>query len=160
MGFECGISLRNRETKKDTELFYLAKLSDKMDNKIKGISEELDDDTRYKLDYYKVEHFVDFLKKFHMLYSMYSDRVQDELEHYLYTNEIMRQGIKDRSDIKNHIVICGMHHELIHFIRRENPDRPLSNEYTHMIYRENYEGGKSFIYHIFKTFVVLRPSLL
>ena len=37
-------------------------------------------------------------------------------KNYLYTNEIMRQGIKDRNDIKNHIVICGMHHELIHFI--------------------------------------------
>ena len=28
----------------------------------------------------------------------------------------MRQGIKDRSDIKGHIIICGMHHEIIHFI--------------------------------------------
>ena len=37
-------------------------------------------------------------------------------KNYLYTNEIMRQGIKDRSDIKGHIIICGMHHEIIHFI--------------------------------------------
>ena len=37
-------------------------------------------------------------------------------KNYLYTNEIMRQGIKDRNDIKNHIIICGMHQELIHFI--------------------------------------------
>ena len=35
----------------------------------------------------------------------------------------MRQGIKDRNDIKNHIIICGMHHELIHFIL------PLRNKY-------------------------------
>ena len=44
-------------------------------------------------------------------------------KNYLYSNEIMRQGIKDRSDIKNHIIICGMHHELIHFIL------PLRNKY-------------------------------
>ena len=37
-------------------------------------------------------------------------------KNYLYTNEIMRQGIKDRNDIRNHIIICGMHYELIHFI--------------------------------------------
>ena len=35
---------------------------------------------------------------------------------YLYTNEIMRQGIKDRNDIRDHIIICGMHYEIIHFI--------------------------------------------
>ena len=87
MGFECGISLRNKETKKETELFYLARLSDKMDTKIKGISKELDNDTRYLLDYNKVEHFVDFLQKFHMLYIVYSERVLDGLEHYLYTDE-------------------------------------------------------------------------
>ena len=50
-------------------------------------------------------------------------------------------------------------HELIHFIRRENPDRPLSNEYTPLADRENYEGGKSFIYHIFKTFVITYMDL-
>ena len=44
-------------------------------------------------------------------------------KNYLYSNEIMRQGIKDRSDIKNHIIICGMHQELIHFIL------PLRNKY-------------------------------
>ena len=37
-------------------------------------------------------------------------------KNYLYKNEIMRQGIKDRNDIKNHIIICGMHHEILHFI--------------------------------------------
>ena len=44
-------------------------------------------------------------------------------KNYLYSNEIMRQGIKDRTDIKNHIIICGMHQELIHFIL------PLRNKY-------------------------------
>ena len=44
-------------------------------------------------------------------------------KNYLYSNEIMRQGIKDRHDIKNHIIICGMHQELIHFIL------PLRNKY-------------------------------
>ena len=44
-------------------------------------------------------------------------------KNYLYSNEIMRQGIKDRYDIKNHIIICGMHQELIHFIL------PLRNKY-------------------------------
>ena len=28
----------------------------------------------------------------------------------------MRQGIKDRNDIQHHVVICGMHPEIIHFI--------------------------------------------
>ena len=34
----------------------------------------------------------------------------------LNTNEIMRQGIKDRNDIQHHVIICGMHPEIIHFI--------------------------------------------
>ena len=40
-------------------------------------------------------------------------------------------------------------HELIYFIRREYP---ISN-------RVNYEGGESFIYHIFRTFVVTYMDL-
>ena len=86
MGFECGISLRNRETKKETGLFYLARLSDRMDNMAMSISTKLED-TRYEINYNKLAGFVDFLKKFHMIYIKYSDRVLDELEHYLYTNE-------------------------------------------------------------------------
>jgi len=60
-------------------------------------------------------------------------------KNYLYTNEIMRQGIKDRTDIKNHIVICGVHHELIHFIL------PLRGKYL----PEN----------LLKWIVILAPSL-
>ena len=37
-------------------------------------------------------------------------------KNYLYTNDIMREGIKDRNDIRHHIIICGMHHEILHFI--------------------------------------------
>ena len=37
-------------------------------------------------------------------------------KNYLNTNEIMRQGIKDRNDIQHHVIICGMHPEIIHFI--------------------------------------------
>jgi len=44
-------------------------------------------------------------------------------KNYLYSNEIMRQGIKDRNDINHHIIICGMHNELLHFIL------PLRNKY-------------------------------
>ncbi len=50
-------------------------------------------------------------------------------------------------------------HELIHFIRRENPDRPLSNEYTPMADKGPFEGGKSFIYHIFGGFIVMYMDL-
>ena len=49
--------------------------------------------------------------------------IENTEKNYLYSNEIMRQGIKDRNDIKNHIIICGMHQELIHFIL------PLRNKY-------------------------------
>ena len=37
-------------------------------------------------------------------------------KNYLNTNEIMRQGIRDRNDIQHHVIICGMHPEIIHFI--------------------------------------------
>ena len=60
-------------------------------------------------------------------------------KNYLYTNEIMRQGIKDRTDIKNHIIICGVHHELIHFIL------PLRSKYL----PEN----------LLKWIVILAPAL-
>ena len=34
----------------------------------------------------------------------------------LYSNGLLNQGINDHNDIRNHIVICGMHPELIQFI--------------------------------------------
>ena len=41
----------------------------------------------------------------------------DDLSKYeLNSNGISNQGLRDRNDIKNHIVICGMHPELIQFI--------------------------------------------
>ena len=43
--------------------------------------------------------------------------------HVIFTNEIIRQGINERNDINQHIVICGMHQEIIHFIL------PLRNKY-------------------------------
>ena len=46
-------------------------------------------------------------------------------------------------------------HELIHLIRRENPKESFSIEYTPQHDNLNYEGGKSFIYHIFGDFVVI-----
>ena len=41
----------------------------------------------------------------------------DDLEKYDFlSNDILNQGIRDHNEIKNHIVICGMHPELIQFI--------------------------------------------
>ena len=34
----------------------------------------------------------------------------------LFSNEIMKIGINDRSDIKHHVIICGMHNEIMHLI--------------------------------------------
>ena len=65
--------------------------------------------------------------------------LENNEKNYLYTNEIMRQGIKDRNDIKNHIIICGMHQELIQFIL------PLRN--------------KSLPEKLLKWIVILAPSL-
>ena len=50
-------------------------------------------------------------------------------------------------------------HELIHLIRRENPKESITNEYTPKTVNCNYEGGKSFIYHIFGGFPVLYIGL-
>ena len=43
--------------------------------------------------------------------------------HFVFTNEIIRQGINESKEINHHIVICGMHQEIIHFIL------PLRNKY-------------------------------
>jgi len=41
----------------------------------------------------------------------------DDFDKYgLYSNGMISQGINDQTNIKNHIVICGMHPELIQFI--------------------------------------------
>jgi len=79
-------------------------------------------------------------------------------------NNITSYNIEVNDSENYKIILKGLYtiiimHELIHFIRRENPDRPLSNEYTPMADKENYEGGKSFIYHIFGTFVVMYMDL-
>ena len=46
-------------------------------------------------------------------------------------------------------------HEIIHLIRREKPKEILTNEFTPKTNEFDYEGGKSFIYHIFGGFVIL-----
>ena len=50
-------------------------------------------------------------------------------------------------------------HEIMHLIRRENPKKSNSNEYSPKQDNLNYEGGKSFIYHIFGDFVVVYMDL-
>ena len=64
------------------------------------------------------------------------DKVEDN---YFYSNEIIHQSIKDRDDIINHVIICGMHPEIIHFIL------PLRAKYL----PENH----------LKWIVILAPSL-
>ena len=49
--------------------------------------------------------------------------INENEKNNLYSNEIIRRGIKDRSDINHHIIICGIHNELLHFIL------PLRNKY-------------------------------
>ena len=77
----------------------------------------VDDSIKYLVDTGNNHQFDDddFSKNYYTL--------ENTEKNYLYTNEIMRQGIRERSDIKHHIIICGMHHELIHFIL------PLRNKY-------------------------------
>ena len=40
----------------------------------------------------------------------------DGLENNYLNNDIKFQDIKDRRDIKDHVIICGMHSEIVHFI--------------------------------------------
>ena len=40
----------------------------------------------------------------------------DNEKNNCFSNEIMKIGIKERNDIKNHVIICGMHNEIIHLI--------------------------------------------
>ena len=79
-------------------------------------------------------------------------------------NNIKSYNIKVNDSENYKTILKGLYtviimHELIHFIRRENPDRPLSNEYTPIADNETFEGGKSFIYHIFGTLVVIFMDL-
>ena len=50
-------------------------------------------------------------------------------------------------------------HEIIHLIRRENKKEHFTNEYTPKPDNCKYEGGKSFIYHIFGDFVIIYVDL-
>lgn len=54
------------------------------------------------------------------------------------------------------LYICILIHEIIHYIRRINPKKKVSNEfeYTPISDSINYEGGKSFTYHIFGEFII------
>ena len=47
-------------------------------------------------------------------------------------------------------------HEIIHYIRRINPIKKVKNEYEYTPKTKNidYEGGRSFIYHIFGQFMI------
>ena len=42
--------------------------------------------------------------------------INENDNNYVFTNEITRQGINERNDIQHHIIICGMHDELVNFI--------------------------------------------
>ena len=79
-------------------------------------------------------------------------------------NNIKSYNIQANDSENYKIILKGLYtiiimHELILFIRRLNPDRPLLNEYSQISNRVNYEGGESFIYHIFRTFVVTYMDL-
>ena len=50
-------------------------------------------------------------------------------------------------------------HEILHLIRRENPKESNNNEYTPEQDKYGFEGGKSFIYHIFGSFSVIYIDL-
>ena len=50
-------------------------------------------------------------------------------------------------------------HELIHLIRRDNPKKLWSKEYTPKADKGTYEGGKSFIYHIFGDLTIIYMDL-
>ena len=50
-------------------------------------------------------------------------------------------------------------HEIIHLIRRENPKDVFTKEYTPKPDNYDYEGGRSFIYHIFGNFVIIYIDL-
>lgn len=52
---------------------------------------------------------------------------------------------------------CIILHELIHIIRKENPRKIINNENTPE--RNYYEGGRSFIYYIFKGFAIIYVDL-
>jgi hypothetical protein len=60
---------------------------------------------------------------------------------------------KDYKKLIKALFICIILHELVHLIRKENPEKIIKNEDTPI--RGIYEGGRSFIYHIFGGFAII-----
>ena len=69
------------------------------------------------------------------------------------------KSYKDYTTILTALYVVIILHELIHLIRRENPNKPITNEYTPKPDNLDYEGGRSFIYHIFGDFCVVYLDL-
>lgn len=93
-------------------------------------SEFIDDDEKNQNNN-KIDEDEEDYENYHTV-----DKIENN---YFNSNEIIHQSIKDRDDISNHVIICGIHPEIIHFIL------PL---------RANYLPEKSL-----KWIVILSPSL-
>ena len=66
---------------------------------------------------------------------------------------------KEYKKILKALYIIVILHEILHLIRRENPKESNNNEYTPEQDKYGFEGGKSFIYHIFGSFSVIYIDL-
>jgi len=73
--------------------------------------EDINDNMKYLYNQGNIGSFfnIDELREHYYL-------LNDAEKNNLYSNEIAKIGIEGRNDIKHHIIICGMHHEIIHLI--------------------------------------------
>ena len=148
--------------------------SETLDDNLKEISEEEEEEEEeeeYECQFYRdYKYFMknvfkkDFLKE-RIIYSFLPYGIKacvtlmPKIVINICGNNIKSYNIETNNSENYKTILKGLYtviimHELIHFIRRENPDRPLTNEYTPITDKGIYEGGESFIYHLFGVFIV------
>jgi len=135
--------------------------------KEKEIDEEEEYKSQFFLDYeYFIENVFDknFLKE-RIIYSFlpYGIRAYVTLLPKILINmcgnDIISYNIETKDSKNYKIILKGLFiiiimEELIKFIRRENPERPISNENTQMTDKDPFERGNYYIFHIFRNFIV------
>ena len=121
------INLDNPEANFGRQNSYLDKISrsnkkvllTRKMTRIRYVSDGEDDFSNDEAETNSVKHLIDMEENAETYENEFLNDYYtiDDLEKYdPYSNGILNQGIRERNDIKNHIVICGMHPELIQFI--------------------------------------------
>ena len=107
-------NLKSQENTNNKGIFQelMQNVNDNLNMQVAALEDESSDESEEDIDNENMVHFGSVAlevssKDYHII---------ENQEQKLRSNEIINHSIKDREDISHHIIICGLHPALLHFI--------------------------------------------